>query len=228
MKADHSDVRVEMVSVHTLEQHPENPNNGDIDALVESIRTNGFYQPIVVQLSSRHIIAGNHRYVAALRIGMAEVPVVWRDVDNEAAKRIMLADNRVAELAYRDEAQLADLMESLFATDAGLTGTGYMASDMHDLLALIHDPLSPEDFATPDDDDAESADGTRKSAIDLKYKVVPTVSEDGKAYSLTITKTTGRSIGPNDFNMLLKALGQDPLSDNELAMHNVPSWERRR
>lgn len=228
MKADQTPVRVEQVSVFTLEQHPLNPNNGDIEAIVESIRTNGLYQPIVVQTSTRHILAGNHRYAAAIRLGLAEVPVVWRDVDDETAKRIMLVDNRTAKLGWEDEAQLADLLEGLFETDLALQGTGYSAHDMQDLVAMINDPLTPEDFATADEDDAESADQTRKSVNDLKYEVVPTTSEDGKAYSLTISKRNGRSIGPNDFNMLLKALGQDPLSDNELARMNVPSWERRR
>lgn len=226
--ADDSPVEVQQVSVYTIEQHPENPNNGDIDALVESIRTNGFYQPIIVQTSTRFILAGNHRYVAALRLGLAEVPVVWRDVDNQAARRIMLADNRIAELAHRDEAQLADILESLHSTDDGLLGTGYLTSDMVDLIAMINDPLTPEDFEQGGSEAEETPDQERKTLANLKYQVTPTISEDGKVYSLTIEKQTGRSIGRNDLNMLLKALGRDPLSDNEIDRLMVPGWERRR
>jgi hypothetical protein len=218
---------VHSVSVYAIEQHPENANSGDVDVIAESIDVNGFYQPIIVQASTKFILAGNHRYLAAVRRGMTEVPVIWLDVTEKQAKRIMLADNRTAALGIMDEAGLADLLESVKATDEGLMGTGYTYEDYAHLVALINDPLSPEDFADGSESLDETPDEERKSAVHLKYELNPVASEDGKSYAVTLSKTSGRSISANDFNMLLKALGQDPMDQDELAQMGIPNWIRR-
>lgn len=47
------------------------------------------------------------------RVPITSVPVVWLDVDDATAKRIMLADNRTADLATYDEQILAEALASL-------------------------------------------------------------------------------------------------------------------
>ena len=56
-----------MVPVDSLETHPRNVNQGDIGAIYESIGANGFYGAIVAQKSTGRILAGNHRYQAAVK-----------------------------------------------------------------------------------------------------------------------------------------------------------------
>ena len=101
-------VAYELVKVERLVPHPENPRRGNVDAVVESIRTNGFYGALVVQRSTRHVLAGNHRLLAARQLGMDEDPVAWVDCDDERARRILVADNRSSDLAVWDDEALAD------------------------------------------------------------------------------------------------------------------------
>lgn len=125
--------------VESLSAHPENPRQGDIAAIHDSIQRHGWYGVIIAQRSTRRIIAGNHRWYAAREAELAEVPVHWLDVDDDEATRIMLVDNRANDLAAYDEADLAQLLARLAETPTGLDGTGYDQAALDALLG--GDPL---------------------------------------------------------------------------------------
>lgn len=149
----------ELVDVGALTSHPDNPNQGDVGAIVGSMEANGVYGALVVQKprGSRkrgRILAGNHRWLAAKAAGVERVPVVWVDVDDERATRIMLADNQTANLATYDEAGLAALLERLSETDEGLAGTAFDDDDLDDLLGRLAEPPSGPQ---PGDDDFPDA-----------------------------------------------------------------------
>jgi len=74
--------------IHTPEQ---------VARIAKSINDFGWNQPIVVDKSGV-IIAGHGRRLAAIKLGMAKVPVWVRDdLDDDQARALRLADNRVAE-----------------------------------------------------------------------------------------------------------------------------------
>lgn len=122
--------------IDTVRQHPDNPNNGDIDSIAESIEVNGYIAPVIVQRSTGYIVAGNHRYAAALSLGATEIPVIEVELSAEGARRYMLADNRTAQKAEMDNAALIALLRDMQTTDHGLVGTGYDEADMAYLLSL--------------------------------------------------------------------------------------------
>ena len=125
---------VELAPVDAVQPHPRNPRQGDVGAIHESIEANGFYGAVVAQRSTGFILAGNHRWQAARHAGATEVPVIWVDVDDDHALRILLADNRTNDLATYDDSALASLLQEL--ADAGnLAGTGYDGDALDDLLA---------------------------------------------------------------------------------------------
>lgn len=113
------------IPVDTLEEHPDNPRRGDDDAVTESIVTNGFFGAILVQKSTGHVIAGNTRFRAMRDAGEDAIPGFWVDCDDDAAKRILLADNRTSDLAYYADDALLELLREVHSTPLGLTGTGY-------------------------------------------------------------------------------------------------------
>ena len=131
---------VQHISVDKLRCHPANPREGDVGAVWESIEQNGFFGALVVQKSSGHVLAGNHRLLAAREAGMDEVPVIYVDVDDEHAMRILLADNRTSDIATYDGEGLADLLEHLASTDDGLAGTGYDGAALDELLRDLQRP----------------------------------------------------------------------------------------
>jgi ParB family chromosome partitioning protein len=63
--------------------------------LAQSIQATGIVQPLVVRpISSRfQLLAGERRWRAAQRAGLARVPVVIREVSDEAALEITLVEN---------------------------------------------------------------------------------------------------------------------------------------
>ncbi len=114
-----------------LQQYPGNPRRGDVAAIAASLEANGQYRPVVVQKSTGYVLAGNHTVQAAESLGWSEVAAVVLDVDDDRAARIVLADNRTADLARYDDGALLHLLNDLDDLD----GTGY---DDHDLEALTH------------------------------------------------------------------------------------------
>jgi hypothetical protein len=83
----------ELAPIESISPHPRNPNQGDVAAIRESIDVNGFYGACIVQKSTRFILAGEHRWRAEKEREQTHVPVLFVDVDDETALRILLADN---------------------------------------------------------------------------------------------------------------------------------------
>jgi ParB family transcriptional regulator, chromosome partitioning protein len=68
--------------------------------LTESIKQHGILQPLLVRLvdeGKHELVAGERRYRAALEIGLKEVPVVIRELDDNAAFQLALIENLLRE-----------------------------------------------------------------------------------------------------------------------------------
>lgn len=135
------DQAIEMVQPGDLIPHPRNPRRGDVKRICDLIKRNGFHGALLAQRSSKHVLAGNHRLAAALKLKLPAVPVIWLDVDDEHALRILLADNRASDAVGYDDAALAALLGDLPTLD----GTGYDDSFLRDLLASVGTPLADLD-----------------------------------------------------------------------------------
>lgn len=153
MTAEH-DLTVHDVPLDEVALLPGNPRQGDIGAVSESMRVNGVYQPIIINRGTRtgrpmEVIAGNHRAQAAQALGMDTIPAVILDVDDEAAARIALADNRTSDLADYDTSPLVVMLQGL----GDLDGTGYDTDDLDDLVASLGNdtglPPADEDPTVP-------------------------------------------------------------------------------
>lgn len=137
-----------LVDVDQLAPHPENPRRGDLEVIAGSIRDNGFFGAIIAQRATGHVLVGNHRLVAAREQGAQVLPVLWVDVDDHAARRIMLVENRANDLAGYDDQVLAQVLELLADTDAGFSGTGFSDAAAAEILAAA---VIPAELNDPDD-----------------------------------------------------------------------------
>lgn len=124
---------VPLNEVHLL---PGNPRRGDVGALAESLKAFGQTKPIIVQKSTMTVIGGNHLMRAAAALGWTEIAANVVDVDDDTAKGIALADNRMADLGDYDEAALLKMMSEV-ERNFGLEGTGYDTDDLDTLLAKV-------------------------------------------------------------------------------------------
>ena len=144
------------VPVDTLTEHPDNARRGDVEAIDGSMRQHGFYGAIYAQRGTGRIIAGNHRHRVAVARGVAEVPVIWLDVDDDQARRIMLHDNRTSDLAGYDDDRLAALLADMHSdSELGLVGTGYTVEDLAELAGDDLLEPGPDLGGDPDEVPAE-------------------------------------------------------------------------
>lgn len=110
----------------------------NMEAITDSLREFGQYKPIVIQKSTRRILAGNARYEALKKLGVQDIACVEADVDNITATRIALTDNRTAELAEWDFNALSALFNRI--DDAPLPGWS-----MEEITALCSSEMIQED-----------------------------------------------------------------------------------
>jgi len=123
-----------------------------MDAIHESVEVNGWFGAVVAQKSTGHVLVGNHRLRAAIQRGAKEVPVIWRDVDDDRALRILLADNRTAEMGTYDEVQLEELLSGLETLDGTAYGLDLLVEAEDDEQAE-EDPEEGTDEEDPVPDD---------------------------------------------------------------------------
>lgn len=121
-----------LVPATELREHPQNPRKGDVEAIKESMTANGVYRPVIAQKATGFILAGNHTYRAMRELGETLIPVVYVDVDDDTATRILLADNRTADLGDYNHETLIQLLQDI----PDLDGTGYDPQDLENLLRL--------------------------------------------------------------------------------------------
>lgn len=108
-----------MVPIGELKPNPENPNvhpDEQLEVLADVLRVNGWRQPIVVSNLSGLIVKGHGRYQTAAFMKLKEVPVDYQDyADAQAEFQDMVADNRVAQLAYVDAFKLGGILRKMSA-----------------------------------------------------------------------------------------------------------------
>ena len=133
-----------LVPVEQLRPYGQNPRRGNVELIADSLRANGQYRPVVVNRRTNEVLAGNHTLAAAQLLGWDQLAATWVDVDDDAAARIVLIDNRANDLSGYDDQALAQVLDSL----PDLGGTGYNDADLARLLADTED--RPE-LTDPDD-----------------------------------------------------------------------------
>ncbi len=140
---------VQFRSLRSITPYPGNPRDNDaaVEAVANSIITFGWRVPIVVDRDGV-IVAGHTRYKAALKLGLAEVPVhVAAELTLAQARAYRLADNHTATLATWDDAKLVAELLALQEQEFDLGLTGFTADELSELLAP-----EPTEFAGDPDD----------------------------------------------------------------------------
>src|SRR5213594_1155776 len=98
--------------------NPRSISEHDLGALRRSLRFFGTVEPIVVNRRSGRIVGGHQRVLAAEAEGIAELPVVYVDLDDPSEKQLNLALNRIH--GEWDEKMLEELLAELKAGGADL------------------------------------------------------------------------------------------------------------
>ena len=111
-------VGVRMVPVERIESNPQQPrlafNQETLDELTASIREHGVLQPILVRPIGQNrfqLVAGERRWRASKQAGLASVPALIEDLDDDTALEISIIENLQREdISPLDEAAMYDRM----------------------------------------------------------------------------------------------------------------------
>lgn len=182
------------ISVDDLKPHPDNPNRGSVDDLAESLTEFGQFRSIVGRPDGT-ILAGHHLVQAAKRVGIKTVRVDIIDVDDTTARKIMLADNRLADLGLGPNLDL--LLKNLEELGEDIAGTGFDADYIRMLEEAVQGPPDLEDLI-------EEADETESKPEDF-YKRVTLVIDPRLASKWESIK----KMYPDDNSAFASLLGEE-------------------
>jgi ParB-like chromosome segregation protein Spo0J len=151
-----------LVPIEQLKANPRNPNTHptrQIELLAKNIRYFGWRHSIQVSNLSGLIVAGHGRLEAAKALGVKLLPVDFQDFQNENEEMaVLVADNRLAELASIDLNSLESIIGDLKIADFDLLLTGFEDADLESLLGLSLNPS--EDEETSSDEELDKGEVT--------------------------------------------------------------------
>ena len=86
-----------LIPIEQLDPNPDQPRQvmGDLSELMASIAEKGVIEPLIVRPQGERfqIIAGERRYQASVQVGLTELPVIIRDVDDGELVELALIEN---------------------------------------------------------------------------------------------------------------------------------------
>src|ERR1700748_1372142 len=86
-----------LVPIDRIDPNPDQPRQvmGDLSELIASIAEKGIIEPLIVRQRGElfQIVAGDRRYQASVRVGLQELPVVIREVDDTEIIEVALVEN---------------------------------------------------------------------------------------------------------------------------------------
>jgi len=150
------DIEIVHLPIGDLRPDPANPrriSDEERESLTRSIRQFGLVDPVIARREDKVVIGGHQRLLAARRLGLKEVPVVLVDLDQEQARVLNLALNRISgswdqELLSRLLAELKDV------PDVDLSLTGFSEDELQKHLKSLDSRERRERIETFDLDEA--------------------------------------------------------------------------
>ena len=92
-------LQIEHVAIDDLHPDPANPRriaDAELEALTRSIRQFGLIDPIIARHDDKIVIGGHQRLLAARKLGLETVPVVFVDLPPEKARLLNVALNKIS------------------------------------------------------------------------------------------------------------------------------------
>jgi ParB-like chromosome segregation protein Spo0J len=148
-----------LIPLETVVRLARNVKAHDIGALDASVNRFGFLEPITVNATTGHMIAGHGRADllqqakasgkkapkgVTVSSGSWLVPVHYVQLPESEEEAAAIALNRAGELGGWDDAGLAQVLSDLAAQDA-LVGTGFDADDVDALLKRLGEDAPGQD-----------------------------------------------------------------------------------
>jgi DNA methylase/ParB-like nuclease domain len=166
-------MRIQDVAIGQIKLNPRNARTHtarQIGQIAKSIRAFGFTNPLLVS-EDGELIAGHGRYLAAMQLGLATVPVIVVAGLSPARRRALaIADNRIAQNARWNRERLAIEIPEL---------AGLLSTEGLDISILGFEPGDIEPLRSPD-----RQTGDPQDEIEPGQSGAPAVSKRGDLWVL--------------------------------------------
>jgi ParB-like chromosome segregation protein Spo0J len=167
------------VPIDQLKLDPRNArvhNEQNVQAIAGSLKRFGQLKPIVAHAETKIVEAGNGVLLAAKRLGWTHLAVVWMRHDAAEALGFALADNRSAELATWDDAQLQSIL-----------------AEVEEGLAELYDDLRLADLRQPEAKEARDGNAPGREVPAIWQIVVDCAGEEDQKALFERLKGEGRA-----------------------------------
>lgn len=209
------DSGIKKLKIEELTPSPYQPrtefNQEALDALVSSIREKGILQPLLVRKvgDKYEIIAGERRWRASKLAGLAEVPVIEKELDNQEVLEVALVENLLREnLSAIEEAEGFNRLITEFShTHEALSQiVGKSRSYITNALRLLNLPATIKEMVN---NNSLSAGHARalvglENAEEIAHKII--------ARGLTVRQTEElvNNLKNHAINQINRAMKKDP------------------
>ena len=152
----------------SLTLDPETPrlhSKKHIRQMAASIKSFGFNVPVVIDAHG-NVICGVGRLLAAMELGLEEVPAVCIEHLTEAQIRAFrIADNRLSDLSVFDDRRLAEELRGLMAEELSFSieDTGFTLDEIEIRIEALN--VGQEDAPDPDDQMPAPTEGATISEV---------------------------------------------------------------
>jgi len=186
-----------LLPIDQIDPNPHQPRQvmGDLSELMASIAEKGIIEPIIVRRRQNRyqIIAGERRYQAAVQLGITEVPVVVRDVDDAEVIEIALVENlqRKDLTAFEESEALYTLSQSSSLTHDQLAKRlGKSRTSITESLALNQMPEDVKNLCRLADIHSKSLllQIVRQSDPEKMIALIKRVSQEATTGAATVTR----------------------------------------
>ena len=151
-------MNIEQVNISELtpfEQNPREISDKAINAVAESIKQNGFNQPVVAN-QDNVICVGHTRWLAAKKLGLEIIPVFRKNMTDAEFKKYNIADNKTGEFSLWNVESLSELLEELKEDEVDLSGMGFSETELETILAKQDGIIENENIPPENEPPAEN------------------------------------------------------------------------
>ena len=162
----------------------------ELDELSDSIRQHGVMQPVVVRQTARgyELIAGERRWRASQRAGIADIPAIIRDLDDQQVAALALVENIQREqLTAIEQARALARMRDQFSMDQTALATMISSSrsNVANLLRLLNLAQSVQTML----EDGRIEMGHARALLPLPENMQQKTAEDVLKSQLSVRQT---------------------------------------
>lgn len=149
----------------------------NLTAIRASLDAHGQIEPLIVQASTKRVLAGNGRLQVMRAMGWTHAAVVLMDVDDRTADQVAIRLNRTAELAEWDPERLVEILSDL-EDQGNIQDVGFTSEELTELIDSLGQLAADAESAAGEEESEPAEVGARSVTAEFVDLVIPMTTAD--------------------------------------------------